>query len=43
MPTIQELKDRVNAAIDRQADQLIKTAKSFLNNPEPGFREFKTA
>ena len=43
MPTIQELKDRVNAAIDRQADQLIKTAKTILNNPEPGFREFKTA
>ena len=43
MPTIKELKDRVNAAIDRQADQLIKTAKTILNNPEPGFREFKTA
>jgi metal-dependent amidase/aminoacylase/carboxypeptidase family protein len=43
MPTIQELKDRANAAIDRQADQLIKAAKTILNNPEPGFREFKTA
>ena len=43
MPTTQELKARVEAEIDRQGQQLIATTKKILNNPEPGFREVKTA
>ena len=43
MPTTQELKARVEAEIDRQGQQLIATTKTILNNPEPGFREVKTA
>ena len=43
MPTTQELKARVEAEIDRQGQQLITTTKTILNNPEPGFREVKTA
>ena len=43
MPTTQELKARVQAEIDRQGQQLIATTMKILNNPEPGFREVKTA
>ena len=43
MPTKQELKDKAFAEIDQRADELINLSKQILANPEPGFREFKTA
>ncbi len=43
MPTKQELKDQAFAEIDQRADELINLSKQILANPEPGFREFKTA
>ena len=43
MPTKQELKDRAFAEIDQRADELINLSKQILANPEPGFREVKTA
>ncbi len=43
MPTKQELKDKAFAEIDQRADELISLSKQILANPEPGFREFKTA
>ena len=43
MPTKQELKDRAFTEIDQRADELINLSKQILANPEPGFREFKTA
>ena len=43
MPTKQELKDKAFAEIDQRADELIDLSKQILANPEPGFREFKTA
>ena len=43
MTTAAELKSRASAEIDRRGDELIGIAKNILNNPEPGFREFKTA
>ena len=43
MPTAGELKARVTAEIDRHGDELIDIAKTILDNPEPGFREVKTA
>ena len=43
MTTIDEVKSRALAGIDRQADELIGISKTILDNPEPGFREFKTA
>ena len=43
MPTKQELKDKAFAEIDQHADELIGLSKQILANPEPGFREFKTA
>ena len=43
MPTKQELKDRAFAEIDSRAEELINLSKHILANPEPGFREFKTA
>ena len=43
MPSTYDLKDRAIAEIDRRGDQLIQTAKTILSNPEPGFKEFKTA
>lgn len=38
-----ELKARVRAEIDRRGDELIRVAKTILENPEPGFREEKTS
>lgn len=43
MPTRDELKDRTFAEIDRRADELVNLSQHILANPEPGFREFKTA
>ena len=43
MPTREELKDRAFAEIEDRADELIGLSKQILANPEPGFREFKTA
>ena len=43
MPTKQELKDKAFTEIDQRADELINLSKQILANPEPGFREFKTA
>ena len=43
MPTKAELKDKAFAEIDQRADELVNLAKAILANPEPGFREFKTA
>ena len=38
-----ELKASVRAEIDRRGDELIRVAKTILENPEPGFREEKTS
>ena len=43
MPSVEELKSKAAAEIDRRGDELIGVAKKILDNPEPGFREFKTA
>ncbi len=43
MMTVAELKARATAEIDRRGEELIGIAKRILDNPEPGFREFKTA
>ena len=43
MTTAVELKARATAEIDRRGDELIGIAKTILDNPEPGFKEFKTA
>ena len=43
MPTADELKSRAAAEIDRRGDDLIGIARAILDNPEPGFREFRTA
>jgi len=38
-----ELKSRVCREIDRRSEEIIGVAEKILNNPEPGFREVKTA
>ena len=43
MLTKAELKDKAFAEIDQRADELISISQHILANPEPGFREFKTA
>ena len=43
MPTKAELKDKAFAEIDQRADELVALSKQILADPEPGFREFKTA
>ena len=43
MNTIDEIKSRALAEIDRRGDELVGIAKAILDDPEPGFREFKTA
>ena len=43
MPTIEELKASVRSEIDRRGDELVRVAKTILDNPEPGFREEKTS
>ena len=43
MPSKEDLKRRADEIIDAKADGLISIAKTILSNPEPGFREVKTA
>ena len=43
MPSIEELKERVQAEIDSWAADAVRVARTILDNPEPGFREHKTA
>ena len=43
MSTIEELKLKAQAAIDERSDWLVNISKTILDNPEPGFHEFKTA
>ena len=43
MPTTDELKASVQAQIDRRGEELVRVAKTILDNPEPGFREQKTS
>ena len=43
MPSKEDLKRRAAEVIDAKADDLTALAKTILKNPEPGFRELKTA
>ena len=43
MPTTDELKATVQAEIDRHGEELVRIAKTILENPETGFREEKTS
>jgi len=43
MPSVEELKAKVQAAIDKRRDWLINISKTILDNPEPGFHEVKTS
>ncbi len=43
MTSKQELKAMVRQAIDDKADEIVRASKTILENPEPGFREVKTA
>ncbi|MCH7737878.1 MAG: amidohydrolase [Chloroflexi bacterium] len=43
MPSKEDLKRRAAEVIDSKADELTAIAKTILKNPEPGFRELKTA
>ena len=43
MPTKEDLKDIAFAEIDARGDELVSLSRQILANPEPGFREFKTA
>ncbi len=43
MPSKEELKTRVLQEIDKRGDEIVKVAKDILVDPEPGFREVKTA
>jgi amidohydrolase len=43
MPSKEDLKCRAAEIIDAKADELTAIAKTILKNPEPGFRELKTA
>ncbi|HEU0020919.1 MAG TPA: peptidase dimerization domain-containing protein [Dehalococcoidia bacterium] len=43
MLTIQELKQKACAAIDKRKKELIQIAKDVLAHPEPGFSEVRTA
>ena len=43
MPNAEDLKARAQAAIDDRAEWLIDIAKTILDNPEPGFVEYKTS
>ena len=43
MPSKEDLKRRAAEIIDSKADELIALARTILKNPEPGFRELKTA
>ena len=43
MPSKEDLKRRAAEIIDSKADELTALAQTILKNPEPGFRELKTA
>ena len=43
MASTEELKSMVCQEIDRRSEEIIGVAKTILENPEPGFREVKTA
>ena len=43
MSSIEELKAEAQVAIDGRRDWLINTARTILDNPEPGFHEVKTS
>jgi len=43
MPAIEELKAKVQAEIDRRGEDIVRVAQTILQQPEPGFREHKTA
>ena len=43
MPNIDDLKASAQAAIDDRAEWLMDTARTILDNPEPGFTEYKTS
>ena len=40
---VEDLKQLAHAAIDDKADETINVSKHILANPEPGYREYKTA
>ena len=42
-PSKEDLKRRVFQEIDFRADEIVSLARTILENPEPGFRETKTA
>ena len=42
-PSREDLKRMATEAIDSRADELVSLSKTILANPEPGFRETKTA
>ena len=43
MPSKEDLKRLASEIIDSKAENLISIAQTILKNPEPGFRELKTA
>ncbi len=43
MPSREELKRRAFAAIESHSEEIVGMAQTILHNPEPGFREVKTA
>lgn len=43
MALIEKIKSMVCQEIDRRSEEIIGVAKTILENPEPGFREVKTA
>ena len=43
MPNVEQLKEKVQAAIDQRREWLIDIARTILDNPEPGFHEVKTS
>ena len=43
MPSKEELKAQVCREIDKRSEEIIGLAKEILENPETGFREFKTS
>ena len=43
MATVAELKQAACAAIDRNADELVRVSKDILEHPEPGYSEYRTA
>ena len=40
---LERIKSLVCDEIEKNGDKLISVAKEILQNPEPGFKEFKTA